>query len=102
MKYRSIISLLNLWSELKNYHKVLFISVCASSIFVALLESLVLFSFIPFITSLTGETSSKSYTVIPDFLNFFNFAQDEGNTQSFLVFIFIVFLSAICRLDIFI
>ena len=98
MKYRSIISLLNLWSELKNYHKVLFISVCASSIFVALLESLVLFSFIPFITSLTGETSSKSYTVIPDFLNFFNFAQDEGNTQSFLVFIFIVFLSAICRL----
>ena len=98
MKSSSIKSLTKLWSELKKVHKYLFISVCMSSIIVAILESLVIFSFIPFITSLSAENSDNNNQVIPDFLNFFQFSQDASNAKSFLIFIFIIFLSAFCRL----
>lgn len=98
MKSNSIKSLRKLWSELKKVHKYLFISVCMSSIIVAILESLVIFSFIPFISSLAGD-DNKNDLVLPNFLNFFQFSQNASISYSFFIFIFIIFLSAFCRLS---
>ena len=55
MKSKSLKSLFELWKNLKNSHKILFALVCALSIIAASLEALVILTFIPFITNITGS-----------------------------------------------
>ena len=77
-KSGSIPSLLKLWKNISKFHKFCFLGTCALSIFAAYLEALVIFTFVPFISNITG-TSSTQNNLFPSFFNFINLDLEDSN-----------------------
>ena len=97
MNSKSLLSLKSLWKNLSNKHKILCAFVCILSILAALLESLVIITFIPFITNISGDLSftSNQFTGVFEKLDFLNL---ENKTITFFIFIVFILLSSGIRL----
>ena len=97
MNSRSLRSLKTLWNYLPNKFRVLFSLVCALSIFAALLEALVILTFVPFISSLTGTVNDSKISILEGFrvVKILNF---DSNLLNFLIFICMIILSSGIRL----
>ena len=96
MKSKSFKSLLKLWKHLKKSHKILFVLVCTLSIVAASLEALVILTFIPFITNITGSSDKNS-----SFLDSFNSTEIldlENRTSAFIIFLTVIVISSLSRL----
>ena len=96
-KSSSFQSLLKLWKNISKLHKFYFLGTCALSIFAAYLEALVIFTFIPFISNITGSSSSDK-RLFPVFFDFINLDLKDSNYIIFLTFILMIFLSSFSRL----
>ena len=97
MNSKSLKSLFFLWKNISKKYQILFGFVCALSIIAAILEALVIITFIPFITNIAGDVDTSSMQVGNAF-NIINFLNFENRSIAFITFILVIFFSSATRL----